>query len=114
MNSFLNYYQPNQFQTREYNQIAGRRNSTYPDIRHPVEIFPRPSMPLRIDPSALSTATRAKNTRESPCASAFGLTVVTVPRNVRVGYPFNFTAAFCPSRNRLTSESSIATSTTAV
>ena len=50
-------------------------------------------MPARIAPSEFGTATRAKNTRESPCRIPLGLTTITSPRKIRVGKLLSLTEA---------------------
>ena len=75
--------------------------------------FPRPSMPARIAPPGFATATRAKNTRESPTSVPLGLTIITSPRKTWVGKLLSLTEACDPARTKAASASSIATSTMA-
>src|ERR1700690_2592100 len=111
--SFLHFHTPSHDQAREEIHKSGLRNKTYPAGYHPTRTFPRPSMPARIAPSEFGSATRAKNTRESPCRIPFGLTTVTSPRQIRVGKLLSLTEACSPARSKPESESSMATSTIA-
>src|ERR1700740_2211089 len=88
---------PNQVQILEYSHKSGLRKNAYPAGYHPVRTLLRPSMPARIAPSGFGTATRAKNTRDSPCKIPLGLTMMTSPWKTRVGKLLSLTEAGSPT-----------------